>query len=320
MVIILQKNTDEGIWINGGTSTLIQNNHITDNGNTACFDNIRISGESGIVIQQNLIDRAASLGIDVEGITGSLTISENTITNSGQNGVVCAGDIANVGIRLDGSNSSITNNIIASNGGAGIVISGGNTSGNLISRNSIYANGTAGQALGIDLDASGSMGDGVTINDSGDSDNGPNGLINFPVITGAFVSGANFVIEGWSRPGTTIELFATDINEGTASAGDNTLGMTYDYGEGQRYLDTLVEGSTSDLESNVTTYTDEDNNTDNTNKFKFSIPLPSGISLGKTITTTATLANSTSEFSPLSTVKAYTVITNRRITYRLKPN
>jgi len=96
--------------------------------------------------------------------------------------------------------------------------------------------------------------------------------------------------------------------------------LTYDYGEGQRYLNTMVEGSASDLESNSTTYTDEDNNTDNTNKFKFSIPLPSGISLGKTITTTATLANSTSEFSPLSTVKGYTVITNRRITYRVKPN
>ena len=313
-------NTDEGILVAGGTSTTIQNNHITDNGSNACFDNIKISGGTGIVIQQNLIDRAASLGIDAEGITGSLTITDNTITNSGQDGGKCTGDDANVGIRLDGSNSSVVNNIIAANGGAGIVLSGGNTSGNLISRNSIYANGTASAALGIDLDLTDGFGDGVTINDSGDSDNGPNGAVNFPIITGAFVSGTNLVIEGWSRPGATIELFATDINEGTATIGDNTLGMIYDYGEGQRYLNTMVEGSASDSESNISTYTDEDNNTDNTNKFKFSIPLPVGITLGKTITTTATLANSTSEFSPLSTVKAYTVITNRRITYRVKPN
>ncbi|WP_289040976.1 Calx-beta domain-containing protein [uncultured Zobellia sp.] len=316
----ITRNTDEGILVNGGTSTLIQNNHITDNGNNACFDNIKISGGSGIIIQQNLIDRAASLGIDAEGISGSLTITENTISNSGQDGGKCTGDDANVGIRLDGNNSSLTNNIVTSNGGAGIVLSGGNTSGNLISRNSIYANGTAIPSLGIDIDLSDGFGDGVTINDSGDSDNGPNGALNFPVITGAYISGANLVVEGWSRPGATIELFATDINEGTATAGDNRLGMTYDYGEGQRYLGTMVEGSASDSESRITAYSDDDNNTDNTNKFKFSIPLPSAIGLGNTVTTTATLANSTSEFSPLSIVKAYTVITNRRITYRVRPN
>ncbi|CAM4185069.1 S-layer family protein [Zobellia roscoffensis] len=316
----IARNTDAGVLISGGTSTIIQNNHITENGNGACFDNIKISGGSGIIIQQNLIDRAASLGIDAEGISGSLTITENTITNSGQDGGNCTGDIANAGIRLDGSNSSITNNSIASNGGAGVVLSGGNTSGNLVSRNSIYNNGTASPALGIDIDVSNGLGDGVTINDSGDADNGPNGALNFPIITGAYVSGTNLVVEGWSRPGATIELFATDINEGTAAVGDNRLGMTYDYGEGQRYLNTMVEGSASDTETRVTAYTDDDTNTDNINKFKFSIPLPSGIGLGNTVTTTATLANSTSEFSPLSVVKAYTVITNRRITYRVKPN
>ncbi|MBU2947305.1 right-handed parallel beta-helix repeat-containing protein [Zobellia uliginosa] len=316
----IANNTDEGILVSGGTSTIIQNNHITDNGSSACFDNIKISAGSGIVIQQNLIDRAASLGIDGTGFTGGITITDNTITNSGQDGGNCTGTEANVGIRLDGSNSSISSNIIAFNGGAGIVLGGGDTSGNLISRNSIYANGTSGSALGIDLDTSDSMGDGVTINDLDDSDNGPNGGANFPVITGVFVSGANLVIEGWSRPGATIELFVTDINEGTANVGDNTLGKTYDYGEGQRYLNTMLEGSVSDLDSGVSTYTDEDNNTDNTNKFKFRIPLPTGIVLGNTVTTTSTLANSTSEFSPLSVVKTYTVITNRRITYRVKSN
>ncbi|SIS96145.1 Cna protein B-type domain-containing protein [Zobellia uliginosa] len=316
----IARNTNEGVWVNGGTSTVIQNNHITDNGSNACFDNIKVSGGSGILIQQNLIDRAASLGIDGEGISGGLTITENTIVNSGQDGGKCTGDDANAGIRLDGSNSTLTQNIIASNGGAGVVLGGGNTSGNLISRNAIYTNGTAGPALGIDLDASDSMGDGVTINDSGDTDNGPNGLLNFPIITGAYLSGTNLIIEGWSRPGATVELFATDINEGSAAIGDNKLGMAYDYGEGQIYLATMVEGGPMDTDSQVTTYTDDDNNTDNTNKFKFSIPAPSGISLGKSVTTTATLANATSEFSPLSIIKAYTVITNRRITYRVKKN
>ena len=169
-------NTEAGIMIDGGTSTVIQNNHITANGDDACDDNITIQNGSGIVIQQNLIDSAASLGIDGDGHPGNITITENTITSSGQHGGACSGNIENAGILLDGSNSSISNNIIFSNGGAGIVLAGGNTSGNLISQNSIYANGTATAALGIDLDPSDAVGDGVTLNDNGDADNGPNGV------------------------------------------------------------------------------------------------------------------------------------------------
>lgn len=313
-------NTDYGIWVNGGTSTVIQNNHITANGNASCDDNILIQSGSGIVIGHNLITNAASLGIDADGVVGNITITENSITGSGQNGGSCSGNIENAGILLDGSNSSITNNIIFSNGGPGIVLAGGNTSGNLISQNSFYANGTAGPALGIDLDLSNAMGDGVTLNDNGDSDSGPNGATNFPILSGAYASGANLTIEGWSRPGATIELFLTDINQGSAPAGSNQLGKTTDYGEGQRYLATFVEGSGTDAASGSSTYTDLDNNTDNTNKFKFTIPLPSGVTLGNLVTTTATVANSTSEFSPRSIIKSYTIITNRRITYRVNKN
>ncbi|MGB5553698.1 MAG: right-handed parallel beta-helix repeat-containing protein, partial [Flavobacteriaceae bacterium] len=313
-------NTDYGILVNGGTSVSIQNNHITANGNAACDDNILIQNGSGIVINHNLITNAASLGIDGDGVVGNIVITENSITGSGQHGGNCSGNIENAGILLDGSNSSISNNIIYSNGGSGLVLAGGNTFGNLISQNSFYANGTAGAALGIDLDASDDIGDGVTLNDTGDTDNGPNGSINFPIISGAYTSGANLVIEGWSRPGATIELFLTDINEGSAIAGDNQLGQSTDYGEGQVYLASFVEGSGTDTDSTSSSYTDDDGNTDNTNKFKFSIPLPPGVTLGEFVTSTATLSNSTSEFSPMSIIKAYTLITNRRITYRVNKN
>jgi hypothetical protein len=313
-------NTDGGILINGGTSSLIQNNQITANGDAPCDDNITVQNGSGIIIQRNLISNASALGIDGDGISGNITISENTITGSGQNGGNCGGGIANAGIKLDGTNSSISNNIITANGGAGLVIAGGNTTGNLISQNSFYANGTAGPALGIDLDGSDTLGDGVTLNDNGDSDNGPNGLINFPIISGAYAAGTNLVIEGWSRPGATIELFLTDINEGTAAAGDNQLGFSTDYGEGQVYLATIIEGSGSDLDTGTAPYTDLDGNTDNTNKFRVSIPKPPGVAFGNYVTSTATVANSTSEFSPFSIIKAYTIITNRRITYRVNRN
>jgi len=316
----ISSNTDAGIFVDGGTSTTIQNNHFDANGATGCDDNILLADGTGIVIRQNLIDNSAALGIDGEAISGNVIITENTITNAGQNGGNCGGKIENAGVRLHGNDSSISNNIIATNGGSGIVISGGATSGNLISQNSIFANGTAANALGIDLDASSALGDGVTINDAADGDSGPNGLLNFPIIANAFVSGPNLVIEGWSRPGATIEIFLTDINEGSAITGDNQLGYTTDYGEGQIYLATVVEGSAADVSAAVSPYTDVDGNTDTTNKFKFVITGPLSIAAGNFITSTATISNSTSEFSPFSIIKNYTVITNRIITYRVKTN
>ena len=63
-----------------------------------------------------------------------------------------------------------------------------------------------------------------------------------------------------------------------------------------------------------------DGNTDNTNRFQFTIPLTISISLGEYVTSTATIANTTSEFSPVSIIQVRTVITNRRITYRVNPN
>jgi len=316
----ISDNTDQGIWVNGGASTLIQNNEITTNGNGACNDNIRVQSGTGITVSQNLINDAASFGIEVETGSGGVSISENTITNSGQNGGNCGGSPENAGIFLIGDNSTITNNIIASNGGAGIILGGGNTAGNLISQNSIYANGTDSPALGIDIDASGTSGDGVTLNDSGDGDNGPNGSLNFPIISDAFISGSSLRIRGWSRPGAIVEFFFTDINEGSAAAGDNQFGLTSDYGEGQLFIGSAAEGSISDLATGISSYVDADGNADNTNSFEFNLPLPSGTVAGELITSTATVANSTSEFSPFSIVKIPTVITNRRITYRVKKN
>lgn len=306
-------NTDNGIRIDGGTSNIIQNNHITDNGDAACDDNILFTGGSGIIIQQNLIESAVSAGIDASSIGGSALITENSITASGQGGGNCAGSFDGMGIKIAGNNSQMTNNVIFSNGGAGIVVTGG--TGNLISQNSVYANGTTFNALGIDLDF-----DDVTLNDNGDVDTGPNDLLNFPIISAAYISGNTIVVKGWSRPGTTLEFFFTDINEGSATAGDNQLGLSADYGEGQRFIAAVVEGSGSDGDATASAYNDIDGNIDNTNRFEFSLPLPVGTALGDSITATATLGNSTSEFSPMSVLKVATVITNRRITYRANPN
>jgi len=301
------------ISIDGGTSSIILNNHLANNGIGACDDAILITGGSGIQILQNLIETSASTAIDGEASTGNIIISENSLTTSGQDGGNCAGSPQQMAVKLAGDGSEITNNKIYTNGGAGISIVGGTS--NLISQNSIYANGTAADALGIDLND-----DGVTLNDNTDVDSGPNNLENFPVIGSAFISGNNLIVSGWTAPGTTVEVFFTDINQGTASAGDNQLGLTQDYGEGQVYIGTAVEGSASDQDGSISSYIDEDGNTDNTNKYKFTLPLPPGTVLGNLVTTTGTRANSTSEFSPKAVIIAYTVITNRKITYRVKTN
>ncbi|WP_072863272.1 Calx-beta domain-containing protein [Arenibacter palladensis] len=309
------------VHLDGGTSTVMEYNHFYSNGaNDTCSDNILIEGGSGITIRYNLINEAAGIGIEGDDYAAGLMITENTITNNGVNNNACGGGVFDdSGIRLKAADATVYRNVIHGNHGEGIVVAE-DVSGILISQNSIYNNGQRSPSLGIDLDASKENGDGVTLNDSGDGDNGPNNLLNFPIIEAAYATGTNLIVEGWARPGAIIELFLTDINEGSATAGDNQLGMTTDYGEGQIYLATVVEGSGSDTRSGTSSYTDLDGNTDNTNRFKVSIPLPPGVEKGDFITATATISNSTSEFSPQSIIKGYTVITNRRITYRVKKN
>lgn len=319
----ISENTSTGISINGGTATTIEYNTLESNGTNSCADGIELGSGTGVTIQNNLINNTAAIGIEGWQYPGDVVINENTITNSGQNGGICSGSVESNGIRLYGNNSSITSNIIANSGGAGVVITGGNTSGNLISQNSIYANGILGQALGIDIDQSTTgnpVGDGVTINDNGDTDTGPNGSLNFPEFESATISGTTLRVVGWARPGATIEFFVTDINQGTATAGDNQLGLTQDYGEGQIYIGSATEGSANDLDATTSSYSDADGNTDNTNRFSFNITLNSAIPVGSIITATATVSNSTSEFGNTFPLSAATIITNRKITYRIKPN
>ena len=112
----------------------------------------------------------------------------------------------------------------------------------------------------------------------------------------------------------------TDVNEGTATEGDNELGLSTDYGEGQVFLGTVIECSGSDLGAGTSSYTDVDGNTDNTNLFEFNMPVFSGISTGDYITATATISNTTSEFSPCGTFGLIPLETHRRITYRVNKN
>lgn len=268
----------------GSTVFSFTGNEVRGNGIGNTFPGLDLHTASAN-INGNLFAANTGTGLDTSSSAGSNTIVDNTVTANGATSNYA-------GIRIYGSGSTVDRNIINSNGGSGILVNSSATS-NIITRNSIYQNGSATR-IGIDLLAASddqNIGTSpfVTINDSGDGDAGANGLLNFPVITSAVANGANIVISGFARPGASIEFFLSD----TAANG---------FGQGKTYLTTLVEGSGSDTDATTGTYGPSAINgvsqgTDPTNKFTFSIALPPGVTIGSYLTATATLSNSTSEFS-----------------------
>ncbi len=118
---------------------------------------------------------------------------------------------AGAGVSISsGSGNAVRANSIAGNGGAGIFVTAG--TGNLLSLNAISGNG----ALGIDLAPAG-----VTPNDAGDADTGPNQLQNFPVLASASAAGSATHVLGslTSAASTTyrVEFFANAACDGSGN-------------------------------------------------------------------------------------------------------
>ena len=105
------------------------------------------------------------------------------------------GDLNGVGSTFEAGNT------IAFNDGAGIEVTDQPSStGNRLLINSIHDNGT----LGIDLG-----GDGVTGNDPGDGDSGPNNLQNFPVLTAASTTAIAGTLDSAAGSTYTIGFYAS---------------------------------------------------------------------------------------------------------------
>ena len=135
---------------------------------------------------------------------------------------------------------------------------GGTPGGVEVSQNEVFSN----TGLGIDLAA-----DGVTLNDAGDSDVGPNRRQNFPVIS---KPGANIIVALNSKPNTPFTL--TVYENASCNAGPPN-----DYGEGEDFLG--MQGVTTDGAGNA------------------SMVLGSSPASGTVLTATARGPNGTSEFS-----------------------
>lgn len=222
---------ERGVYL-AGDSNLVQGNVIgTDIHGSLPLGNaavgIRIEQANTNTVTANVIVDNDGEGIDIPDSNGN-TLQANLI------GVTAAGSAmgnAGDGLLLDGASSNNLiggavaplENRIAYNGGNGVTIGDNNQdtpAANTISHNAIYANAK----LGIDLGD-----DGVTPNDAGDGDPGPNLLQNTPVLTGKSISNNTTTITGSlnSLPNTTyvVEFFLNSACDPSGSGeGETFLG------------------------------------------------------------------------------------------------
>jgi Calx-beta domain/Carboxypeptidase regulatory-like domain/Beta-propeller repeat len=208
------------------------------------------SGTVGNIIQGNYI------GLNAAG-TGPLPNSQQGIAITDA-----------VGNKIGGTQSGAANKI-AFNGGPGLTISSTGT-GNSIRGNSIFSN----NGLGIDLGING-----VTANDSNDSDTGPNQLQNFPVITSVTSTSNSTTIQGSlkSIPNTTFQI--DFYSNATVDPSGN--------GEGAQFFGTTSVNTNGNGDANI------------------NVTFPIGLAAGRVITATATDPNgNTSEFSAADTTGA----------------
>jgi CSLREA domain-containing protein len=239
-------NTLEGVQLNDGA----QNNTIGGSG----ADRNVISGNSdnGVL----LVDATTTGNVIQGNVIGTNATASAALPNAA-NGVDIQSGASNNTI---GGTTPGTGNVIVLNGARGVFVESG--TGNAILGNTIARNA----GLGIDLAPSG-----VTPNDPGDPDVGPNLLQNFPVLTSVALAPTTTGIQGslnsLASLNFRIELFASLVCDPSG------------YGQGQNPLGA------------VTAMTDAGGNV----AFVATI---SGPALGPWITATATdPSNDTSEFS-----------------------
>lgn len=108
-------------------------------------------------------------------------------------------------------------NLIRYNGGAGVVVTGTASTGNMILPMMVYDNG----GLPVDLG-----GDGPTPNDPGDPDSGPNERLNYPAITA--INGT--VITGTVCTGCEIRVYLKQGNPAQSMGGGTMLGPVFSTG------------------------------------------------------------------------------------------
>ncbi|HVF66196.1 MAG TPA: FG-GAP-like repeat-containing protein [Pyrinomonadaceae bacterium] len=281
---VISGNNGQGVLIDGSgaTGNSVAGNFIgTNAGGTAALGN----AGSGVFISDapsnaiggqgagNVISSNQNHGVLISGANATLNFVQTNLIGASTDPTVPLGNGLD-GVRVDNSSGNTIGganlgeeNTVANNGQDGVQINSG--TGNRVLGNSIRDNGTTAQHLGIDLSP-----DGVTPNDAGDADTGPNNLQNFPVITSARLTGGHALLAG-TLDSTANATFRVEFFNGGACDASGS-------GEGG-----LLINSTS-----VTT--------DAAGGASFNVDFfPTDVSVGDSITATATntTTGDTSEFS-----------------------
>jgi CSLREA domain-containing protein len=285
-----------GITIGGNpalarsSGTVVQGNFIgTDVTGTAAIG----SGGDGIVLSHALGTQIGGLVAgegnlvsgNHEGITGgSSGVSGGSVDDTTVQGNLIGTDASGVGalgnssfgVNL-GDDAVIEGNVIAFNGGDGIEANCG-ACVQRISTNALHSNG----GIGIDLNGGSN---GVSANDVGDGDTGPNGRQNFPVLDAVIFPGGTSISGTLDSTASTtfrVEIFASDACDPSGN------------GEGQAFV-----GAKDDV------------TTDMGGAATFTVTLDQSVPAGKIMTATAIAPDgSTSEFSPCTPAPPTTTTTS----------
>ena len=289
---IVSSNGGRGLDFDNATNVTIQGNYVGTNlaGTGAMgqgFAGVRINNVSNLLVggtaagAGNVVsgnglsafNTFALTNVTFEGNFIGVGADGTTVLGNGEHGIALGNQLSGV---IIGGTAAGAGNLIANNTQRGITIAAGTTGRAEISGNRIFNNGN----LGIDLNN-----DGVTANDAGDGDTGPNGLQNFPVLASATSAGSNTTIQGTlnSTPNTTFNV--QFFSNATCDPSGN--------GEGRTFL-----GSTTV-------------NTDAGGNVVFNPTLLTATTPGEFVTATATdAAGNTSEFSACTTVSASGAVTD----------
>jgi CSLREA domain-containing protein len=271
---VISGNEQEGITVEYGEGNRVTGNFIgTDASGTKALGN----GEQGVFVgrapnttvggttagERNVISANDAAGMLIFDASGS-RVTGNFIGTAASG----KGDLGNgeEGVSLTEASGTViggaqagARNVISGNGGQGVLIYGNGAMGNRILSNSIFSN----DGLGIDLGA-----DGPTANDPGDVDTGANELQNKPVLSSAKKSAT----------GTTTVRGTLD-----STPERNFKVQLFSNPEGGNQGKTLLGSVTV--------------STNGTGDASFSFSTKKRIGLGQNITSTATGAYGTSEFS-----------------------
>ena len=316
---VISANAGGGVVIDASSETLVQGNLIgTDiagshalgnhfNGVTIVHTftgagNDLIGGTvpgAGNVISGNLGDGVAItlagtqdqvqgnlIGTDLTGTQPLGNTGDGVLLDPGLNGT---GDHRPVEDSVGGTVNG-AGNTIAFNFGRGVNVLSGDRIG--ILGNAIFGNSGG---LGIDLN-----GDGVTVDDDGDLDSGPNDLQNFPVIAQAIAGATTHVVAS---------LNSQPEEDDIISFYANSLADPSGFGEGQRYLGSVI--AHTDASGNATVELDLPARTGGGEFLTATATDPDGntseFSLAVDLTPTATIDSPSVKVGPAATTATFTV-------------